>query len=201
LTRFEDIPTGHKFSTMAGQFVKITDKRAIGFHLGDFMDCEDLFFGEVIPCGRASYLELVSLAHCTEVQALLDGEEEEMVEENDSDAGFNEDEVFSIGGLARGTDTGCTEVGEVVGVMTAMGYCVSKGIFSEQEALELFPWWTSRYPNWTEGLVVTLMFDEPVYPITVEKLVEAGYKEEDYKVVRKTHIVTFPEQDIEVVKE
>ena len=179
---------------MTGQFVKIADNRAIGFQLGDFMDCKGSYFNVVIPCGRASYLELVSLAHCTEVQALLDGEDE-MTEETD------EDEVFSIGGLARGTNTGCTEVGEVVGVMTAMGYCVSKGILSEQEALDLFPWWTSEYPDWTEGLVVTLMFDEPVYPITVEKLVESGYKEEDYEVVRKTHILTIPEPDIEVVKE
>ncbi len=194
MTQFKDVPVGDKFSTMTGQFVKIADNRAIGFQLGDFMDCEGSYFNVVIPCGKASYLELVSLAHCTEVQALLDGEDE-MTEETD------EDEVFSIGGLARGTNTGCTEVGEVVGVMTAMGYCVSKGILNEQEALDLFPWWTSEYPDWTEGLVVTLMFDEPVYPITVEKLVESGYKEEDYEVVRKTHIVTFPEQDIEVVKE
>ena len=194
MTQFKDVPVGDKFSTMTGQFVKIADNRAIGFQLGDFMDCKGSYFNVVIPCGRASYLELVSLAHCTEVQALLDGEDE-MTEETD------EDEVFSIGGLAHGTNTGCTEVGEVVGVMTAMGYCVSKGILSEQEALDLFPWWTSEYPDWTEGLVVTLMFDEPVYPITVEKLVESGHKEEDYEVVRKTHIVTFPEQDIKVVKE
>jgi hypothetical protein len=198
LTQFKDLASGDKFSTKSGQFVKVTDERAIGFNLGDFMDCEGSYFNDVIPCGKASYLELVSLAHCTEMQAILekDGKMTDEVEVQAED----EFETLALGAMAHGKETGCTEVGEIVGVMTAMGYCVQNGIMDEQEALDLFPWWTAAYPDWKEGLVVTLLFKDPVYPITMEKMIEAGFKEKDYAVIKKVHTVSFPEEDINVVE-
>lgn len=190
MTTFNDIKIGEKFSTKAGQYVKTGPTSFYGFLMGEFVESERDMDGDIIPCGSASYLESVALNHCSELQGII----ETMLDEDEQPQ--TDEVVIALDSKARALKTGCTEVGEVVAVTTAMAYCVMRGITNKYEAEEKFKKWTDLYPDWTENLVVTLMYDTPVCPCSLQDYLDAGLTEEDYKDVPFTNFISFPEEDI-----
>lgn len=227
MTTFNDLKIAEKFSTKVGQYVKTGPDSFYGFLQGEFVESETPMDGDVIPCGTASYLEDMALNHCSELQGIigtiLSGDEcdnEPVKVEIDADlalASTNEDvedmirgeitkaldnmstneDLLSIDSPAKALKTGPTDVGVIVAVTTAMAYCMIRGTETEEDAKARFKKWTDFYPNWTEYLVVTLMYDHPVCPYTLQDFLDAGLTEKDYEEKRPmVHFISFPEEDI-----
>ncbi len=192
MTTFNDIKIAEKFSTKAGQYVKTGPTSFYGFLMGEFVESERDMDGDIIPCGSASYLEEMALNHCSELQEIL----VEMADRLEEQQPKTDDALIAIGSKARGLKTGYAEAGEVVAITTAMAYCVMKGITNKYEAEEKFQKWTNLYPDWTDNLIVTLMYDNPVCPYSLQDYLNAGLTEEDYKDAPFTNFVNFPEEDI-----
>ncbi len=82
--KFSEIGVNEKFSTLAGQYVKLTENSYAGIHLGDFIYSEkpitDMMM--VIPFGQATLLESDLILHCLSLQKTIDSMYEQEAGEN-----------------------------------------------------------------------------------------------------------------------
>lgn len=77
--KFSELKLGQKFSTMIGQYIKLTDTSYAGFTAGNFVFFglpferrdEEIVINGIIPCDMATYLELTAILHCVEIQDLI----------------------------------------------------------------------------------------------------------------------------------
>jgi len=77
--KFSELKPAQKFSTMVGQYIKLTETSYAGFRAGEFVffglpfeqKDEEIVIDGIIPCDMATYFELVAINHCVEIQDIL----------------------------------------------------------------------------------------------------------------------------------